>query len=283
MLRMGMGLWQDSRRPGWDADALAFFTRAAVTDPVVMLRHNRMVKTLKSKGLWDSLAIWYGADAGALNSISPVTPATNGQTVRKWINRKGDSIHVEQSTGTAMPLYQSGTGLNGSPAIVPDGVDDCLLATLPAAIPSPFTMCVAGVRMGQIGAGFGGYRSMVNAFSGPRLVDYSAAHATYLAGQDANDYFTGVNNPTGNNLIAGVFNGTNSKSYHYGKALPSSAGSVVANSLNNTLRLFQGTGGPATYYGGGFYSHIFIFSKEITDAEFLIMQTMLHVNYGGLP
>lgn len=62
------------------------------------------------------LAAWYSADYGVLNSISPDTPATDGQTVRRWLDRSGNGRHMNQSTLANQPTFVSGAvtgdGLN---------------------------------------------------------------------------------------------------------------------------------------------------------------------------
>jgi hypothetical protein len=56
------------------------------------------------------LAVWLdGKDnSSVLNSISPDTPATTTQTVRRWLDRSGGANNADQETGTNQPIYQSG-------------------------------------------------------------------------------------------------------------------------------------------------------------------------------
>jgi len=56
------------------------------------------------------LALWLdGKDnSSVLNSISPDTPATSAQTVRRWLDRSGNSLTADQTSAANQPTYQSG-------------------------------------------------------------------------------------------------------------------------------------------------------------------------------
>ncbi len=68
------------------------------------------------------LAMWLDAkkQASVLNSISPDTFATNGQTVRRWLDQSGNSSHANQASGTAQPTYTASTAVDF------DGTNDTL-------------------------------------------------------------------------------------------------------------------------------------------------------------
>lgn len=68
------------------------------------------------------LAMWLDAKktASVLNSISPDTAATNGQTVRRWMDQSGTSTHANQASGTSQPTYTLSTALDF------DGTNDSL-------------------------------------------------------------------------------------------------------------------------------------------------------------
>jgi hypothetical protein len=56
------------------------------------------------------LQLWLdGQDSSTvLNSISPDAAATTGQTVRRWLDKSGNSRHAEQATGANQPTLSSG-------------------------------------------------------------------------------------------------------------------------------------------------------------------------------
>ena len=68
------------------------------------------------------LSLWLDArkSASVLNSISPDTAATNGQTVRRWLDQSGTAGHANQASGTAQPTYTLPTALDF------DGTNDTL-------------------------------------------------------------------------------------------------------------------------------------------------------------
>lgn len=78
------------------------------------------------------LSLWLdAADADTvLNSVSPDVSATDGQTVRRWIDKSENSLHQSQSTGLNQPLFQTGE-INSLSTVHFDGTNDILLGTLP--------------------------------------------------------------------------------------------------------------------------------------------------------
>lgn len=63
------------------------------------------------------LQIWLDSQDSStvLNSVSPDTPATSGQTVRRWLDKSGLGRHADQATGANQPtLGDSGIQFNGT-------------------------------------------------------------------------------------------------------------------------------------------------------------------------
>lgn len=54
------------------------------------------------------LAAWYSADFGVLTSVGPDVPATDGQTVRRWLDRSGNGRHLDQETLLNQPTFSGG-------------------------------------------------------------------------------------------------------------------------------------------------------------------------------
>jgi hypothetical protein len=71
------------------------------------------------------LSIWLdGQDSTTiLNSVSPDTPATVGQTVRRWLDKSGNGRHAEQTSGANQPTLASGGFVEF------DGTNDILMLT----------------------------------------------------------------------------------------------------------------------------------------------------------
>jgi hypothetical protein len=57
------------------------------------------------------LAAWYDASDSntVLTSLSPDTPATNGQTVRRWLSRHDAAVFFDQSTLANQPTFTNAT------------------------------------------------------------------------------------------------------------------------------------------------------------------------------
>ena len=71
-------------------------------------------------------ALWLDAanSASVLNTASPVTPATTGQTVAQW-NNLMNTGSVKQGTDANKPIYGTHT-MNGKPVLYFDGANDSL-------------------------------------------------------------------------------------------------------------------------------------------------------------
>lgn len=54
------------------------------------------------------LAAWYSADVGVLTSVGPDVAATEGQTVRRWLDRSGNGRHLDQATLANQPTLSGG-------------------------------------------------------------------------------------------------------------------------------------------------------------------------------
>jgi hypothetical protein len=78
------------------------------------------------------LSLWLdAADADTvLNTVSPDVVATDGQTIRRWLDKSGNDLHVNQTTGLNQPLYQT-SEVNGRNATEWDGTNDFMQGTFP--------------------------------------------------------------------------------------------------------------------------------------------------------
>jgi hypothetical protein len=79
------------------------------TSPLAM-----RVRGLFSPASLPGLAAWYDASdpATVLTTISPDVPASDGQTVRRWLDKSGNGRHLEQADLTLQPVFtNAGTGL----------------------------------------------------------------------------------------------------------------------------------------------------------------------------
>jgi hypothetical protein len=83
--------------------ALALRVRES-TDPLAM-----RVRGLFSPTSLPGLAAWYDASDSStvLTTVSPDVPASNGQTVRRWLDKSGNNRHLEQGNLTLQPSYAS--------------------------------------------------------------------------------------------------------------------------------------------------------------------------------
>jgi hypothetical protein len=71
------------------------------------------------------LELWLDASDSStvLNSISPDTSATDGQAIRRWLDKSGNDRHANQTTGANQPLLDA-DGLNSKGVLTFDGIND---------------------------------------------------------------------------------------------------------------------------------------------------------------
>ena len=118
---------------------------------------------------WSSLSNVY-------NSVSPNVLATNGQTVRQWVEIV-NATETNQVIGVSQPLYQA-AGQSGNPAIQFDGSNDYLNMGANSAVLQNKTIAylICGFRDTSPTAGSASHMLMHysnNTLSNPRLSLYS--------------------------------------------------------------------------------------------------------------
>jgi hypothetical protein len=72
------------------------------------------VRGLFSPSQLPGLAAWYDAadSSTVLTTVGPDVPATNGQTVRRWLDKSGNGRHLDQATLANQPAFtNTATGL----------------------------------------------------------------------------------------------------------------------------------------------------------------------------
>jgi hypothetical protein len=126
--------------------ALALRVRES-TDPLAM-----RVRGLFSPASLPGLAAWYDASdpATVLTTVSPDVPATNGQTVRRWVDKSGNGYHFNETNITNQPTLQA-AGWNGGPCLQSEGVTERLQANVPAA--TAWTCFFVGRQLGDAESG----------------------------------------------------------------------------------------------------------------------------------
>lgn len=263
-------------------ESRAFFARAGVTDSTVKRRHDRIVRYLKSAGLWSSLYLWYGADAGAFHDIGSgvLVPAADGQSVRQWLNRKGDYLHANQTTGTMQPLLTASGGANGLPAIASDGVDDGLEIANDIRIRPGFAICAFGKDMGSAGSQnryiIGGGTGSIGSPSDLLIIsNFNPSNGYRLQNFDGSVLSNDVifPNPTsGERLITHVYNGANSAAYATGLSDATGAMSSATSGIGPALMLFRSL---SANTNKGWYNHIFLFRSALTKSHHTGLETVL--------
>jgi len=121
-------------------------TAGALSIPVV---ESTSATALKVSGLFlpsslSGLAAWHSADYGVLNSVGPDVAATNGQTVRRWLDRSGNGRHLDQATLALQHTYGTTSGPNSMAGISASGTTS-MTSTIPS-VPQPYIQCIVFKR-----------------------------------------------------------------------------------------------------------------------------------------
>jgi len=95
------------------------------------------------------LAAWYSADYGVLTSVGPDVAATDGQPVRRWLDRSGNGRHLDQTTLAKQPAFTTTGGANGSPFLLFDGLAGTM-ATANFTLNQPYTQVLVLRRVAGI-------------------------------------------------------------------------------------------------------------------------------------
>jgi hypothetical protein len=208
------------------------------------------------------LAVWLdGKDnASVLNSISPDTPATITQTVRRWRDRSGDGNDADQDTGANQPTYESGGLLNF------DGSNDRLsLSNLGLAANKTFL------------AVFAVFRPDVTTSATRHLFMFRNNAAAARAGSNISS--DGTLSIGGRRLDADSFQGVNSSALSNGTTYIMSA-IFDYGGQNLVLRLNGATSASSSsFHAGGATSNTN--SSEVTIGGFVLTSTFFDGQFGA--
>jgi hypothetical protein len=110
-------------------DPLALAVTESTSPLALRVRESTSPLAMRVRGLFSpaslpGLAAWYDASdpATVLTTVSPDVPASNGQTVRRWLDKSGNGRHLNQADLTLQPVYDSDGFLQG------DGLNDVMSA-----------------------------------------------------------------------------------------------------------------------------------------------------------
>lgn len=148
------------------------------------------------------LAAWYSADQGVLNSISPDVPATDGQTVRRWLDRSINGRHLNQATLLSQPTVNSqGLLFNGTSSDM----------SVTVSLARPTTVYFAAQILSQVNNArwfSGGDAS--NRLDIQTIVSPSNSANLVGTGGDNTTVFSNVSYTGTKQIFTGIFNGASS-------------------------------------------------------------------------
>lgn len=204
----------------------------------------------------------YDATYGVLNSISPETEATNGQTVRRWLDRSGNERHLNQATGTAQPVLSSG-------GVLFDGVND-QMATAAALLNDPYTFigCVNTASDSSIPSCF---------FAQSGTACYVNTSGRFQLSGGAQNIFT-----ANSSFPLGVRNIVRARKRNPGTSEAASNNTSTSGTITTTITsvpLVIGSTGNSFWIKGRFYEALF-YSRYLTSDEVTEIQIYLANKWG---
>jgi hypothetical protein len=213
------------------------------TSPLAM-----RVRGLFSPASLPGLAAWYDASDSStvLTTVSPDVPASNGQTVRRWLDKSGNNRHLEQGDLVNQPTFSGG-------AVTSNGGDFWMQSNFTLA--QPITV-FAIMRLADTASSYGLYDGAT-----------SRVHVFFSTGQLTPQIFAGVslaatsaitlNVPS---LIGGLYNGASSINFSNRAELSGNAG---VNALTN-LQVFRNSGAGRF---SGTLSELIFYSGALSSAD----------------
>jgi hypothetical protein len=234
--------------------ALALRVRES-TDPLAM-----RVRGLFSPASLPGLAAWYDASdpATVLTTVSPDVPATNGQTVRRWVDKSGAGRHLNQ-TDLVNQMRFVASGQNGRGMLDTNSAAGPFMETATfTALAQPQTVYLLASRGTTANSTLFGQDFMINRF---RFDPTVAGHLITSGANLQLPFAAAWENERG--LYLGVFNGASSA---YQMRLPALQAGVTGNAGTNTPTKFQ-IGGLAGQFTRCEFLEVLVYQAAHTAAE----------------
>lgn len=221
----------------------------------------------------DNLKLWLDA-----SDLPTITKDSNNK-VSAWLDKSKNNANVLQATGTTQPIYTLAT-INTQPAVVFDGVDDFLVANIPAwqSVSTVFTVHKANTTGLASGGVFSNAAAtVVSSFT----LDYSASKYRFLGTKDDNTSTgTVAIEPTANNtsptVVSCILNGSNI-SNNYNGSTTTSSGSTILTPNFTVYRLGRTR---VSAFGNVSIGTILIYSRVLTSSEINAITNYLGTKYG---
>ena len=227
------------------------------------------------------------ASYGVLNSIGPDVPATNGQNVRRWLDKSGNGRNFEQSIALYQPVF------NSSGYVVFDGVDDGLFALNQNLLRNVPGVTVSIVfRQNQTAAPDPAYLLTASGFASANRLICAVDKPTF-------SYFVGGRRlDGGTNVTVRTANGTENLNakfmtfwQNYGAAdlaayidgaMAASGSAGVAGNTSDTLSDYIGLANAQALNRGisANVSRVLVWPRALTASELLRVHRYLSATYG---
>lgn len=203
-----------------------------------------------------------------------------GAAVSSWADLTGLGQHAVQATTSKQPTYTLNK-INGKPAVVADGVDDALVATLTADYPSALTIyAVAGTDLADNTSGadylWDASDSVPNY---DRASLYRGTDEAYNARRGTTVASAAAAWTTGAKIIRVTVNGASS-SIRIGDSTTVASGSLATSAIVRAFHLFtKGVPGSTNYWAGYVGEFLVVGGVPTTDDDTKIM-TYLKSRWG---
>jgi hypothetical protein len=216
------------------------------------------VRGLFSPSQLPGLAAWYDAadSSTVLTSVGPDVPATNGQTVRRWLDKSGNGRHLDQATLANQPTLTTTGAPNGKPRITFNGA--AVGFTMTSFTPTTVALAASGTGGTNI-----------------RLADSQMivlSGTNWVLARGADGTWSGMNTTVNYNSTPACFQlTTNNASIRAG-------GQFFQDTATSEMPAITALPSVTTWPGG--WSEVLMFSSELSDSDWLKLERyLLRRNY----
>ncbi len=211
--------------------------------------------------LGSHLKAWYSADTNVFSDAG-VTAATNGQTIRQWNDRSGNSNHLSQSTSGARPTFIA-SGVNGLPIVRFNGTSNFMAMTSAVTLTDLTIIAVLKIASGSAS------RALFSSTTDDDLVDYNVGATGRARMYNPNEVLIDGMTPDGS-FIVSTFQNT------------SNTGTGYKNGTQGTYPVSQNLTGGLTFDLVGYYRPFNDFFMSGDIAEIIVIDSSITANQRGL-
>lgn len=227
-----------------------------------------------------NMSLWVRSDTGVY-SDNGVTAATDGSTVYRWNDLSGNNRHVYAQDSTKRPVYKLDQ-IGGKPALVWDGVNDCLTNTFTDSLPKSVFLVLSNTTAKTF---FLEQGTIYNDSSGDWFFQGSNNSSWAFKPAASGQYYGyGAASWAGNGItfVTLIYSGSAAAKYYKAAVEQSNGtitGSPVSGNISRPFNIGSRNNGSGLVMGGSI-AELIIYSGAISDADRDRVHDYIRARYG---